>query len=71
MTGKKPANQIVRVGGQLHTTAGLRRQRIMRAAAPDLLAALVDLVEWQEMIADDPKIDRARAAIAKARGQQP
>ena len=39
------------------------------AAAPDLLEALVDLLGWQTLAPHDV-VDRARAAIAKARGEK-
>lgn len=46
------------------------------AAAPDLLAACEAMLEWVARETDDrdwphPVLDQARAAIAKARGEQP
>ena len=39
------------------------------AAAPDLLAALEDVVQMYQPAFDPPFIERARAAIAKAKGE--
>jgi len=39
------------------------------AAAPDLLAALEDVVQMYQPAYDPPFIERARAAIAKAKGE--
>lgn len=40
------------------------------AAAPELLAALEELVGWQTCV-PDAVVEAARAAIAKATGEQP
>ncbi|PXB01172.1 hypothetical protein [Pectobacterium carotovorum] len=57
------------VGGNSHSFNASNKALI--AAAPDLLEALVDMVESyeHEASAENPSLLKARAAIAKAKGE--
>ena len=59
---------IAGVGGW--NTEEAKANACLIAAAPDLLAALEELLEWEISMAGlgHPRLDKARAAIAKARG---
>ena len=68
------------LGGYLIAESVRQPNADVLAAAPDLLAALSDLMEWREEIEDDlgvhtskervrVMLDQAEVAIAKARGE--
>jgi hypothetical protein len=63
---------IAKVRGDKRRTANqaLANARLI-AAAPDLLEALKDMLPELESIGPLEKFERARAAIAKATGEQP
>jgi len=60
------------VGGVVYSSPNAKANAALIAAAPDLLAALREVVEWLDntdsVLANARTIEQARVAIAKAEG---
>lgn len=68
--GIRGSDETESYGGHLVAESISTQNRALIAAAPDLLEALVEMVEWLEQgDHEGPMHTRARAAIAKATGE--